>query len=95
MGLPATNSGQLVLVFLNGIKQSAGRAFEVRGRYIRFTFKIKAQDLLSLVSVGPDPWELEVQVPYCYGPDDWFDPTDFHDPAVKKLDAPEPTVTQL
>lgn len=95
MGLPATNPGRLVLVFLNGIKQSAGGDYEIRGPYVRFGFKVMAQDHLSFVGVGSDPWEFEARVPYCYEPDDWFDPANSHDPALKKLEAPLPTVTQL
>jgi hypothetical protein len=102
MGLPATTSARLLLVFLNGIKQSREGDFEIRDRYVRFTFKIMAQDQLSIVGLGHvglegalDLWEFETRVPYCYEPHEWFDPTDFHDPAVKKLEAPPATVTQL
>jgi hypothetical protein len=93
MGLPATNPARLV--FLNGIKQARDGDFEIQDRYLRFTFKIVAQDHLSIVGVGPDPWGFETRVLYCYEPHEWFDPTDFHDPAVKKLEAPPATVTQL
>jgi hypothetical protein len=96
MGLPAKNSNTLVLVFLNGVKQSRDGDYEIEGRYVRFAYRIKRGDKFSAVVLSSDdPIEFETELPYNYEADVWFDPSDPHDPKVKQIEPPPPTVTQL
>lgn len=104
MELPAKTPNVLLLVFVNGVKQSSFQGsqfrpqgdYEVSGSYIRFAFKVMSHDLVSFVTLSSDgPSEFEVEVPYTYDARQWFDPANPHDPKVTKIDAPAPTVTQL
>ena len=96
MGLPAKLSNTVLLVFLNGMKLSVNGEYETEGHFVRFTFRVKANDRLSFVTLSSDgPAEFEFEVPHTYEPWQWFNPVDPHDPAVRKVEPPAPTVTQL
>ena len=96
MGLPAKNSNALVLVFLNGVKQSRNGDYELEGRYVRFAYRLKRGDNFSAVVLSSDePIEFETELPYDYEAHVWFNPANPHDPKVKQVEPPAPTVTQL
>jgi hypothetical protein len=96
MGLPAKTSRVVLLVFMNGMRQSPNGDYEIEGQFIRFAYKVMARDRLSVVVLSSDdPSEFEVKIPYTYQAYQWFDPSDPHDPKVKKINEPAPIVTQL
>jgi len=95
MGLPTKTPNVILLIFLNGIKQSTNGDYEIEGRFIRFSFEVMRDDRLSIVVLSADPSEFETEIPYTYEAWQWFDPSDPHDPKVTKIEAPASTVTQL
>lgn len=96
MALPAKPHQGLLLVFLNGVKQSAKDDYAIEGSYISFAARLLKEDKISIVAMSPqETVEFEVELPYSYQVWEWFDPSNPHDPKVKKIDAPAAKVTQL